>query len=204
VFTGVIREYANVTSFSNELLTLKCDYIPMLGDSIAINGACLSVVEVLKDGFVVELSLESRDILAIENYKGKVHIEPAMRLQDRVDGHLVQGHIDGIGKIVKIESLKRAKNFYIETSKNLLKFMVPKGSVTIDGVSLTINDVLKDSFRLTIIPLTLDTTLLGEYHIGKVVNIEADMFAKYIYHISQNSKPSITSWADVDNIMARY
>lgn len=202
MFTGLIREMAKVESFSNNILTLKADYIPKIGDSIAVNGACLTVIKIGNKSFSVELSPESSSILALENYKNEVHIEPAMQMGDRFEGHIVQGHIDCVGTVEKIDKNGNSTDFYIKVSKEFLKYMIPKGSVAIDGVSLTINEVLKSSFRLTIIPHTIQNTLFRNYKVGSKVNIETDMFARYIYNMF-NKKDNL-SWSDVDRIMAAY
>lgn len=202
MFTGLIREMAKVESFSNNILTLKAEYIPKIGDSIAVNGACLTVIKIGNKSFSVELSPESSSILALENYKNEVHIEPAMQMGDRFEGHIVQGHIDCVGTVEKIEKNGNSTDFYIKVPKEFLKYMISKGSVAIDGVSLTINEVLKSSFRLTIIPHTIQNTLFRNYKVGSKVNIETDMFARYIYNMfNKNDK---LSWGDVDRIMAAY
>lgn len=202
MFTGLIREIAKVESFSNNILTLKAEYIPKIGDSIAVNGACLTVIKIGNKNFSVELSPESSSILALENYKNEVHIEPAMQMGDRFEGHIVQGHIDCVGTVEKIDKNGNSTDFYIKVPKEFLKYMIPKGSVAIDGVSLTINEVLKSSFRLTIIPHTIQNTLFRNYKVGSKVNIETDMFARYIYNMF-NKKDNL-SWSDVDRIMAAY
>ena len=204
MFTGLIREIAHVESFSNGLLTIKAKYTPKIGDSIAINGACLTVVRIGDRKFSVELSPESQKILAIENYKESVHIEPAMMMGDRFEGHIVQGHIDTIGYIRAIHNNGNSKDFFIELPREFMKFVIPKGSVTIDGVSLTVNEVIdsKNQFRLTIIPHTTSNTLFQTYTTKSRVNIETDMFARYIFNIFSNKKE--LSWDDVESIMARY
>jgi len=201
VFTGLIRELAKVESFTNNFLILQAKYKPKIGDSIAINGACLTVVKVTKDGFWVELSPETQINLALENYKNEVHMEPAMQIQDRFEGHIVQGHIDCIGTIRKIVQNKNSTDFFISLPKEFMKYIIPKGSVSIDGVSLTINEVLKDSFRLTIIPYTIKNTLFKRYKVGLRVNIETDMFARYIYNMFKTSDN--LTWSEVDRIMAK-
>ncbi|QKF72358.1 6,7-dimethyl-8-ribityllumazine synthase (riboflavin synthase, alpha subunit) [Aliarcobacter faecis] len=202
MFTGLIRELANVESFSNNILTLKSNYKPKIGDSIAINGACLTVVKINSNSFSVELSPESTSLLALENYKNLVHIEPAMQMGDRFEGHIVQGHVDCVGTIIKIEKKGNSTDFFISIPKDFLKYMIPKGSVTIDGVSLTINEILKSEFRLTIIPHTIENTLFKTYKVGSKVNIETDMFARYIYNMFK--KDDSLSWSDIDRIMANY
>lgn len=206
MFTGLIREIAKVKSFTGEKLCISSKYKANIGDSIAINGACLSVVEVTNDGFCVELSRESQKVLATQNYKNEVHIEPAMMMGDRFEGHVVQGHVDAIGEINEIKQNGNSYDVFIEIDKKFIPFIVPKGSITIDGVSLTVNDVGESSFRLTIIPITMRETLFRSYTKGTKVNIETDMFARYIAHIISHQskiKPSV-SWSDIDSISARY
>jgi riboflavin synthase len=206
VFTGLIREMAKVVSFQNNFLTLKAKYQPKIGDSIAINGACLTVVRIATGTFTVELSPESQKILAMENYKDEVHMEPAMMMGDRFEGHIVQGHVDCLGTVTSIKNNGNSTDFFISLPSEYSKYIIPKGSVTIDGVSLTVNEVLKDSFRLTIIPHTIENTLFKRYKIGTKVNLETDMFARYVYNMfkGMNQKENNLSWSDVEGIMARY
>lgn len=197
---------AKVVSFKNNFLTLTAKYNPKIGDSIAINGACLTVVKVTSDTFTVELSPESQKILAMENYKNEVHMEPAMMMGDRFEGHIVQGHVDCLGTIKSIKANGNSTDFFISLPSEYSKYIIPKGSVTIDGVSLTVNEVLEDSFRLTIIPHTVKNTLFKNYKVGTKVNLETDMFARYIYNMFKpdKSKKEGLSWSDVDKIMANY
>lgn len=241
MFNGLIREIAQVASFSGDLLRLRARYRPALGDSVAVNGACLSVTRLFADGFAVQLSSETARVIAAQNLRGSVHIEPAMRIGDRIDGHLIQGHIDAVGKIYKISKLASGVDFFIRAPLHIAPLLAPKGSVAIDGVSLTINEVLEGggthgrnfnsqgldggnfthkelhganfngaslrglnysgsnsvrdpnslganlkskaqscAIRLTIIPLTLKDTLFGSYKIGRRVNIETDLLARYV------------------------
>lgn len=202
MFTGLIRETATATSLTNNFLTLKSNYQPNIGDSIAINGACLTVVKTAPGTFTVELSPETQKTIAVENLKGKVHMEPAMKLSDRLEGHIVQGHIDTIGTITKIEPLTNATDFYIKVPETYIKYIIPKGSIAVDGISLTVNDVENDTFRLTIIPHTLKNTLFETYKTGTRVNIETDMFARYLYHMFV--KKEKVGWETIDAIMASY
>ena len=195
---------AKVVSFKNNFLTLNAKYQPKIGDSIAINGACLTVVKTTSDTFTVELSPESQKILAMENYKNEVHMEPAMMMGDRFEGHIVQGHVDCLGTIKSIKSNGNSVDFFISLPSEFSKYIIPKGSVTIDGVSLTVNEVLKDSFRLTIIPHTVNNTLFKNYNVGTKVNLETDMFARYIYNMFKKDDKKNLSWDDVDKIMANY
>lgn len=206
MFTGLIREIATVKSFVGSKLCIRAKHKAALGDSIAINGACLTVVETSHDGFCVELSPESQKLLAIENYKNEVHIEPAMAMGDRFEGHIVQGHIDTIGEISEIKNNGNSFDVFVKLEKKFIPYIVPKGSITIDGVSLTINEVFADSFRLTIIPHTMQATLFKNYKKGSRVNIETDMFARYIEHIlkHQRSSERSLSWEQVDSMTSLY
>lgn len=202
MFTGLIREFGEVSAYQNKTLCVKASHPAKLGDSIAINGACLTVVKVMGDGFCVELSEESESVIATENLNGKVHIEPAMQLSDRVEGHLVQGHVDAIGVLEGIEKKSGSTDFFIQVPEETLGLIVPKGSVAVDGVSLTVNDVLKETFRLTIIPHTFDNTLFGGYKVGRRLNIETDILARTIRHFMQ--KPQAKNWDTIDKFMALY
>ncbi len=203
MFTGLIREIAHVKSLVGSKLTIRAKYKAKLGDSIAINGACLTVIEVLDNGFSVELSPESQKLLAMENYKDEVHIEPAMMMGDRFEGHVVQGHVDAMGEIKEIKNNGNSFDVFIKIDKKFIPYIIPKGSITVDGVSLTVNEVFDESFRLTIIPHTMRETLFKNYKKGSHVNIETDMFARYVAHIISHKKNSLT-WDDVDSISARY
>jgi len=207
MFTGLIRELAKVKSLNGSTLTISSNYTPKIGDSIAINGACLTVIQTSSTLFSVELSPESQKILAMENYKDVVHMEPAMMMGDRFEGHIVQGHVDCIGQITSINQSGNSTDFFITIPSEYIKFVIPKGSITVDGVSLTVNDVDKknNTFRLTIIPHTIKNTLFKDYKLNSKVNIETDMFARYVYNMFSNIKEDEKlSWSDVDKVMARY
>ncbi|ELH9758431.1 riboflavin synthase [Campylobacter jejuni] len=203
MFNGLIREIAKVQSYQNNTLSLKAKYRPNLGDSIAVNGACLSVTKLYEGGFEVELSRESRTHIAIENLKDKVHIEPALRYGDRIDGHLMQGHIDFIGTLEKIQKDENGVDFYISLPKEAMKFIAKKGSIGVDGVSLTINEILKNGIRLTIIPITFKETLFKDYQVGRKINIESDLLARYIYAQLQGKNKGL-SWEEVERISYLY
>jgi len=205
MFTGLIREIATVKNYSNNILTIQSKHRAGLGDSIAINGVCLTVIKVNEDGFDLELADETRSIIDESKLSGKVHIEPAMQMNDRFEGHIVQGHVDCVGVIEAITPLENATDFTIKVDKKYIAHIIPKGSITIDGISLTVNDVNDDTFRLTIIPHTLRETLMKNYKVGTKLNIETDMFARYIDHILQHrSKRKSMSWDDVDNLQMGY
>ncbi len=199
MFTGLIREIATVKCYVNNILTIQTKHKAEIGDSIAINGICLTVISVHDDGFDLELADETRSIVDESKIVGRVHLEPAMQLNDRFEGHIVQGHIDCTGEVIELNRRQNATDFIIRVDREYINYIIPKGSITIDGVSLTINSVYRDSFRLTIIPHTLKETLIGEYTVGTKVNIETDLFARYIDHILNNrGKREDLSWSEVD------
>jgi len=206
MFTGLIREIATVKSYQNNILTIQSKHQAKLGDSIAINGVCLTVIKVHTDGFDLELADETRSIIDESKISGQVHIEPAMQMNDRFEGHIVQGHVDCVGTVKQIIPRENATDFIISVEPKYITHIIPKGSITIDGISLTVNDVYEDSFRLTIIPHTLKETLMKNYKIDTKLNIETDVFARYIDHIlahRQNTKKSM-SWEDVDKMQMSY
>ncbi|EAL3985024.1 riboflavin synthase [Campylobacter upsaliensis] len=202
MFNGLIREIAKVKFYQNNILSLNAKYRPKIGDSIAVNGACLSVISVQKDGFELELSKESRMHLALENLKDRVHIEPALRYKDRIDGHLMQGHIDGLGVLEKIVPNENGLDFYLSLPSHLMPLMANKGSIGVDGVSLTINEVFTSQIRLTLIPLSLKDTLFKEYKIGRRIHIESDLLARYIRSQLQAKKG--LSWEEIERISYLY
>jgi riboflavin synthase len=203
MFTGLIREMATVKSLANNTLMLQAAYKPKMGDSIAINGVCLSVTALSSNGFSVELSPETQSHVVVDALKGKVHIEPAMMMGDRFEGHIVQGHVDTIGTITQVKNNGNSFDVFVEVDPSQVTYIVPKGSITIDGVSLTVNEVFESSFRLTIIPITMKETLFGSYKTGSKVNIETDMFARYIEHILKHKQAAL-DWKTVDQITALY
>ena len=205
MFTGLIREIATVKSYHNNILTIRSKHKAKLGDSIAINGVCLTVIKVNSDGFDLELADETRSIIDESKITGEVHMEPAMRMSDRFEGHIVQGHVDCVGTVAKIIPRENATDFIIKVDPKYIAHIVPKGSITIDGISLTVNDVYEDSFRLTIIPHTLNETLMKHYRVGTTLNVETDLFARYIDHIlSHRNRKKPMSWDEVDAIQMSY
>ncbi len=185
MFSGLIREIAQVREFSGSILRLQTRHQAQIGDSIAVNGACLSVIEVFENGLSLELSAHTREILALERLKGRVHLEPALRADSRLDGHFVQGHIDALGKITEIKKSHNQTHFHIHTSMQALQLCVPKGSICVDGVSLTIANVhpSTQSFELILIPLSMKDTLFGEYQAGMRVHLETDIIVRSIAHL---------------------
>ena len=206
MFTGLIREIATVKSYQNNILSIQSKHQAKLGDSIAINGVCLTVIKVNSDSFDLELADETRSIIDESKISGKVHMEPAMMMNDRFEGHIVQGHVDCMGRVTSICKRENATDFIITVEEKYITHIIPKGSITIDGISLTVNDVIGSSFRLSIIPHTLENTLMKNYKVGTNINIETDVFARYIDHIlSHRATPKQSmSWDDIDTIQMSY
>ena len=189
VFTGLIEKICSVKAIRKNgggcLLTIDLGELAndsKIGDSIAVNGVCLTIVKL--SGNLADFDV-SGETLTKSNFgklspAAKVNIESAVRLGGRLGGHIVQGHIDGTAKIKKIEKQNQFANINFSADKNLLDQLVIKGSVAIDGVSLTIANIDKDSFSIAVIPETLKSTTLGEMKIGDCVNIEIDIVAKTI------------------------
>ncbi|GHQ07505.1 riboflavin synthase subunit alpha [Helicobacter pylori] len=206
MFSGLIHQIARVKSFQNNILSIESDLNPKLGDSIAINGACLTAIESSKTHFSVELSQKTQNSVALENYKDLVHIEPALKADASLDGHFVQGHIDAIGVIEKIIHCSNQVDFFISTSKETLLLCVEQGSIAIDGVSLTLSKVEEKGFWLTIIPYTLENTLFKTYKLKRRVNIETDMLVRSVASILKKTKgfEKKFSWNDADALTLGY
>ncbi|GAA8930532.1 riboflavin synthase [Helicobacter pylori] len=206
MFSGIIHQIARVKSFQNNILSVESDLNPKLGDSIAINGACLTAIESSKTHFSVELSQKTQNSVALENYKDLVHIEPALKADASLDGHFVQGHIDAIGVIERIIHHSNQVDFFISTSKETLLLCVEQGSIAIDGVSLTLSEVEEKGFWLTIIPYTLENTLFKTYKLKRRVNIETDMLVRSVASILKKTKglEKNFSWNDADALTLGY
>ncbi len=200
MFTGLIREIGTVVADRDHILTIRSRLRPEIGDSIAVNGVCLTVVGLLPEGFKVEAADETRRIVPPEKLRGEVHLEPAMRMGDRFEGHIVQGHVDTVGTVRSITRGENAWEYLIAVDPSQIPYLVPKGSVAVDGVSLTINEVFDDAFRLTIIPHTVEATLFKNYRPGTRVNVETDLFARYVAHIlrHQNAGKKTLRWEEID------
>ena len=163
-----------------------------LGDSIAVSGACLTAVTLDGKNFTTDVSPEtvSRTTFAKAVVGERVNLERALRLSDRLDGHLVSGHIDGMGVIRNRKTLDNAIIVTIGVPESLSRYMIPKGSVAIDGISLTINRLDKDSFDVSIIPHTAKLTTISFKKVGDSVNIETDMIGKYVERFVSGNKQS--------------
>jgi len=154
----------------------------ILGESIAVMGTCLTVTSIEEDGFWADASKETLELTNLGELQtgGKVHLERALQLGDRLGGHLVSGHVDGVGRIAAREPVGDAVKTSFEVPERLAPFLAPKGSVTIDGVSLTVNGVRGTRFDVMLVPYTRKETLFDERSVGAKVNLEVDMLAKYV------------------------
>lgn len=197
MFTGIIEEVGEIDSISrkgNSLsLRIKADKIMSnisMGDSIAVNGICLTVTEFTQDGFLVDSMKETLEKTSLKNSKvgDLVNLERAMTANGRFGGHIVTGHIDGVGKIVEIKKDEIATWYRIQTNKKIMQYLIEKGSIAIDGISLTIVDFTEDSFRVSVIPHTFNETILSYKKIGSLVNLENDCVGKYIERILNINK----------------
>ncbi|MDR9451339.1 MAG: riboflavin synthase [Acidimicrobiia bacterium] len=153
-----------------------------IGDSIAVNGVCLTVVEALPGGFAADVVKETLARTNLGNLQpgSTVDLERPMLASGRFDGHLVQGHVDGVGRVERLATEGESVRMTIKSPADLLPYIVEKGSVTVDGVSLTVAGLTADGFEVALIPHTLSVTVLGERRPGDLVNLEADVLAKYV------------------------
>jgi riboflavin synthase len=160
-----------------------------IGDSMAVNGVCLTVTELHDDFFSVDVSQETLVCThGLDQLGKRVNLEKAMRLSDRLGGHLVSGHVDGTGKVVNFDSAGESVMLTIQTPEPLLKFIAQKGAITVNGVSLTVNQVSGNKFSVNLIPHTLSATALNELAPGSRVNLETDMLARYVARLITISK----------------
>lgn len=189
MFTGLVEEVGLLSGITgNEQasrLVIQAKRVlegVQLGDSIAVNGICLTVTSHTSRHFSVDVMPETLNKTSLRQLKPgqPVNLERAMRLGDRFGGHIVSGHVDGTGTILSRQSHANAVLFRIEAKPDLLKYVIPRGSICIDGISLTVVDVEKTSFSVSIIPHTLAETSLRDRRAGDQVNLEADMIGKYV------------------------
>ncbi len=188
MFTGLVETVGEVVSIRGEsggrIIRIHQEVAPTLevGESIAVQGVCLTVSKVIGKDFEIHISSRTQaktNLLKVSVGK-KVNLERALRLGDRIGGHLVQGHIDGIGKILGLKRKNGSVTFNIKVPSELSKFLVANGSVAVDGVSLTIGDVKNKYFEVGLIPYTLLHTTLGNLRIGDEVHLEVDIIGKYL------------------------
>ena len=192
MFTGIIEEVGAVSRRSGSDLAIMAEKVLQeiaFGDSIAINGACMTVAEFTDDTFVVQLSPESiaRTTLGQLKPGDAVNLERAMAAGDRFGGHFVQGHVDAVGSIQSIESQGDFFFWSFHAPQEVARYLVPKGSITVDGISLTVVEPTADSFGVAVIPITMAETTFQSKQAGDPVNLEADMIGKHILHYMKKS-----------------
>jgi riboflavin synthase len=190
MFTGIVEDLGKVEEIKKKakdvvfvISTNKINPDELEhGESISINGTCLTVVSLGKGAFEVKASHETlkRTNLSKVRVGSRVNLERAVKVGDRLGGHIVNGHVDGIGKITSIEQKGESKEIWVTLIPELSRYVVEKGSIAIDGVSLTVNRVDGDKFSVNIIPYTQDATIFGDMRTGDLVNIECDIIGKYV------------------------
>jgi riboflavin synthase len=205
MFTGIIQAIgtiANIESRGGDVrLTVRTGSLDLadvaLGDSIATNGVCLTAVDLPGDGFKADVSRESLDLTTLHSLGpgSPVNLEKALTLNTRLGGHLVSGHVDGVGRVIDRREDARSIRFIIEAPAQLAKYIAHKGSICVDGASLTVNAVEGSRFHLNIVPHTLQETIMADYGPGREVNLEVDLIARYLERLmlgEQAAEPTAT------------
>lgn len=188
MFTGIIKKLSVVEKVSTQggslfvMINIPKGWKVWEGESISINGVCSTVKKLDKKTFTVEYMPETIKKTTVGKFKKGtfVNLEKSLKLNDLVDGHLVQGHVDTVGKVLKVYKVKRSKVLKISVPQKFMKFIAEKGSIAIDGISLTVVDTGKNWFTVSLVSYTLDNTNLGSVEAGDEVNIETDVLAKYL------------------------
>jgi riboflavin synthase len=204
MFTGIIEEVGAVSARMGADLTVLAHGVlasMAVGDSISIDGACMTVAEFTDTSFRVQVSPESFAKTTLGDLKpgDAVNLERAMAAGDRFGGHFVQGHVDGVGRVERVQLMGEFALWSFQAPPEVAKYLVPKGSVTIDGISLTVVDPRRDSFDVAVVPETLKRTKLQSKRAGDRVNMEADMLGKHIYHYLRGADGGVTK-----EMLARY
>jgi riboflavin synthase len=198
MFTGIISAIGDIAELEQRdgdvRLTIRTGNLSLadvhLGDSIACNGACLTAVELTGEGFIADVSVETLNLTTIINWQvgNRINLEKAMQASDRFGGHIVSGHVDGIGEVISLHEDARSWRFRIRVPRELAKYIAHKGSITVDGTSLTINKVEGAEFELNIVPHTMTHTVMGDYKVGTKVNLEVDLVARYLERLLLGDK----------------
>jgi len=198
MFTGIISAIGDIAELEQRdgdvRLTIRTGNLSLadvhLGDSIACNGACLTAVELTGEGFIADVSVETLNLTTIVNWQvdNRINLEKAMQASDRFGGHIVSGHVDGIGEVISLYEDARSWRFRIRAPRELAKYIAHKGSITVDGTSLTINKVEGAEFELNIVPHTMTHTVMSDYKVGTKVNLEVDLVARYLERLLLGDK----------------
>lgn len=198
MFTGIVEEIGKIRTIrhgsQSAVLSIQCRKVlegTRVGDSIAVNGVCLTVTELGKDGYCADVMAETlrRSSLGALKSGSRVNLERAMPADGRFGGHIVAGHIDGTGRILSIQKDETAVWYRVSAEKGVLRYIVEKGSITIDGISLTVAEVTENDFQVSIIPHTQANTVLADREEGDIVNLETDIIGKYVEKLMSGQKP---------------
>lgn len=198
MFTGLVEEKGLIVGLERGAGSVRLSFMASkvrqgleIGDSVAVNGCCLTVVAMGPDGFAVEAVAETlrRSTLGGLEPGDAVNLESAMRVGDRLGGHIVQGHVDGTGIVSEARPEGNSVVLRIGVGPDVLRYVVPKGSIAVDGVSLTVAGVLGDSFVVALIPHTMAQTTLDADAVGRMVNLEVDVLAKYVERLAAPYRP---------------
>jgi riboflavin synthase len=197
MFTGIVQAVGKILASEDlsgdirlriDTGSLELDHL-QLGDSIAVNGVCLTAVEFDAQSFCADVSAETLSATSLGGLAAgnPVNLERSLTLSDSLGGHLVSGHVDGVGRVTSLEPDARSTRIEFSIEQPLLRYVARKGSITVDGTSLTVNDVSESDFSVNIVPHTLERTIMGQYKEGSLVNIEVDLIARYIERLIEKS-----------------
>jgi riboflavin synthase len=213
MFTGIIQAIGHIEQIAARggdiRLTVATGELDLsdlaLGDSIATNGVCLTAVELTGQGFVADVSRESLSLTTLQQLKpgSRVNLEKALTLNTRLGGHLVSGHVDGLGQVRERREDARSIRFTIEAPAQLARYIAHKGSICVDGVSLTVNGVEGAVFELNIVPHTLQETIMQAYQPGTRVNLEVDLIARYLERLMLGERAAEPEAAGVTEALLR-
>jgi riboflavin synthase len=193
MFTGIIQSVGQIDSVTmagnDAILSIYAENLKLsdviVGDSIAVSGVCLTITQLSKTHFQTHVSKETLSVTAGLDGKQKVNLEKALRLTDRLGGHLVSGHVDGVGQVTRFEQVGDCWLLAICAPHAISKYIAKKGSICVDGVSLTVNSIERDIFSMNIIPHTLENTTFKHLKIGSQVNLEIDQIARYVERLAE-------------------
>lgn len=213
MFTGIVAEVGRVRSARRHAECVDLDIeafetAPVLkrGGSIAVNGVCQTVVEIAPPQFRIQavgVTLE-RTTLGTLNPGSRVNLEPSLRIGDEIGGHLVTGHVDGPGRIMDIQKRGDAVRLEVETPPELIRFIAPRGSIALDGVSLTVAESIGTRIRISMIPHTLERTIASEYRLGQSVNLEVDLIARYLDQLLETRRRQGGQGMTLEKLMEKY
>ena len=178
MFTGIVRERGRIASFEDGRLVVECVTRASVGDSVALDGVCLTVVEAQNGHLAFDVVPET--LARAKPFADEVNVEPALAAGDPMGGHVVQGHVDGRGRIRDVQPEQTGRRVQVDLPQDLLRYCVEKGSIALDGVSLTIAGLDEQGIEIALVPHTLEQTTLGNRATGDFVNVEVDILAKYV------------------------